>query len=293
MAIITKLNDVLCANISKIDDVLKSNVLYFDENTFCPTPTPTPTTQVGTPTPTPTVTPTNTITPTKTVTPSVTPTNTITPTKTVTPSVTPTNTITPTKTVTPSVTPTSTIRETNTPTRTLTPTPTSTMVTVTQTSTPPSVTPTPTPTPATCLEGHVPKDTDYEYKDCCYPYLQISGNSGPATEGLFVCFNTTGYRSASVTPVSPIAACDIDVLTTCCEIDLAYSDIDAADACYNTKETYYISIPCKSNSCILDYALGIYTDASCETLAPDGYYSDWTNTGTVSSGSFTFNGATC
>ena len=88
MAIITKLNDVLCVNISKIDDVLKSNVKYFDENTFCPTPTPTPTTPVGTPTPTVTKTPTNT--PTNTQTPTNTPTNTVTPTNTPTPTVTPT-----------------------------------------------------------------------------------------------------------------------------------------------------------------------------------------------------------
>ena len=120
MAIISKLNDVLCVNISKIDDVLKSNAKFFDDNTFCPTPTPTPTTPVGTPTPTPT--------------------------KTLTP--TPTNTPTLTKTLTP--TPTRTLTPTPTPTRTLTPTPTAT----TAGSTP---TPTPTPTetsvctPACCL----------------------------------------------------------------------------------------------------------------------------------------------
>ncbi len=89
MAIITKLNDVLCVNISKIDDVLKTNVKYFDENTFCPTPTPTPTTEVGTPTPTPT----RTLTPTPTNTQTPTPTRTLTPT--------PTNTQTPTPTPTP------------------------------------------------------------------------------------------------------------------------------------------------------------------------------------------------
>jgi hypothetical protein len=172
-----------------------------------------------------------------------------------------------------------------------TPTPTPTP-TITPTSTPPSVTPTPTPTPATCVVGHIPKDTDYEYKDCCYPYLQISGNSGPATEGLDVCFDTTGYR-LNVTAVSPTVVCNTNILTTCCEIELAYSDIDAESACYATKETYYISIACKVNACIFDYALGIYTDDSCETLAPDGYYSDWTNGGTVSGGVFTFNGATC
>jgi hypothetical protein len=72
---------------------------------------------------------------------------------------------------------------------------------------------------------------------------------------------------------------------------LAYSEVDSYYACFNTKETYYISIPCKSAACLLDFALGIYTDVSCTTLAPDGYYSDWTNYGTVSSGSFIFNGS--
>ena len=96
MAIITKLNDVLCVNISKIDNVLKTNVKYFDNNTFFPTPTPTPTTPVGTPTPTPTITLTNTPTLTRTLTP--TPTNTPTLTQTLTPTLTPTNTPTLTST---------------------------------------------------------------------------------------------------------------------------------------------------------------------------------------------------
>jgi hypothetical protein len=117
MAIITKLNDVLCVNISKIDDVLKTNVKYFDENTFCPTPTPTPTTAVGTPTPTPT----RTLTPTPTRTPTNTPT--LTRTLTPTPTRTPTNTPTLTRTLTPTPT-SSTIKETLTPTPTPTPTPT-------------------------------------------------------------------------------------------------------------------------------------------------------------------------
>ena len=93
MAIITKLNDVLCVNISKIDDVLKTNVKYFDENTFCPTPTPTPTTPVGTPTPTPTITLTNTPTLTQTLTQTLTPTPTPTSTQAgSTPTPTPTST---------------------------------------------------------------------------------------------------------------------------------------------------------------------------------------------------------
>ena len=62
-------------------------------------------------------------------------------------------------------------------------------------------------------------------------------------------------------------------------------------ACMATQSTYYISVPCKTNGCILDFALGIYTDISCTTLAPDGYYSDWTNYGTVSSGIFSFSGS--
>jgi hypothetical protein len=72
MGTITKLNNVLCANISKVDNVLKANASKWDDNTFCPTPTPT--TSVGTPTPTPT--PTNTpagATPSPTPTPTVTP----------------------------------------------------------------------------------------------------------------------------------------------------------------------------------------------------------------------------
>ena len=98
MGTITKLNNVLCANISKVDNVLKSNASKWDDNTFCPaTPTPTPTpTLTQTPTRTLTPTPTQTSTPAS-VTPSVTPTPTVTPTSTP-PSVTPTPTPTPTPT---------------------------------------------------------------------------------------------------------------------------------------------------------------------------------------------------
>ena len=60
MGTVTKLNDVLCANISKVDDILKANASKWDDNTFCPggspTPTPTPTSTPVTPTPTPTPT---------------------------------------------------------------------------------------------------------------------------------------------------------------------------------------------------------------------------------------------
>lgn len=69
MGTISKVNDILCANISKIDDVLKANAAKFDDNIFCPvTPTPTPT-PGGSATPTPTVTFTPTVTPT--VTPTI------------------------------------------------------------------------------------------------------------------------------------------------------------------------------------------------------------------------------
>jgi hypothetical protein len=54
MGTITKLNDILCANISKVDDVLKANASKWDDNTFCPDSSPTPT---PTPEPTPTPTP--------------------------------------------------------------------------------------------------------------------------------------------------------------------------------------------------------------------------------------------
>ena len=266
MAIITKLNDVLCVNISKIDDVLKSNVLYFDENTFCPTPTPTPTTPVGTPTPTPT----QTLTPT--------PTNTPTLTRTLTP--TPTNTPTLTRTLTPTPTNTPTL------TRTLTPTPTTTMVTVTQTPTP---TPTPTVTQeSNCIEGTIPKATNYEYKDCCYPYGQIIGTTGDV--GITVCFDPHGTK-VNVTTVSPTVNCDTSLLTSCCEILLGYDLTDSMTACGAEQTPYHISSPCLALLCRLDAAFAIYTDNSCTTLAPDGYYSDGSNVGIQSGGVFTFNGS--
>jgi hypothetical protein len=188
-----------------------------------------------------------------------------------TPTPTPTPTITPTNTVTPSVTPSVTPTKTNTPTNTTTPTPT------------------PTPTPATCIEGIIPKDTDYEYKDCCYPYLQISGNSGPGDEGLTVCFDPIGF-TYNVTTVSPEVICETSVLTSCCEIELGYNNIDATDACNATLETYYMSNPCLANHCSFEEALAIYTAEGCKTPADDGYYSDGTSYGSQSGGVFTFYG---
>jgi hypothetical protein len=35
MGTVTKLNDVLCVNISKVDDILKANASKWDDNTFC------------------------------------------------------------------------------------------------------------------------------------------------------------------------------------------------------------------------------------------------------------------
>ena len=166
-----------------------------------------------------------------------------------------------------------------------TPTPTPTP-TITPTSTPPSVTP--TPTPATCIQGTIPKDVNYEYKDCCYPYGQITGTSGGA--GLTVCFNTTGYR-LNVTAVEPTEVCDTSLLTSCCEIELGYNAVEPTDACNATLETYYISDPCLVTTCRLDAAFAVYTDDSCTTLADDGYYSDGSNYGTQSGGVFTFNGS--
>ena len=170
-----------------------------------------------------------------------------------------------------------------------TPTPTPTP-TITPTSTPPSVTPTPTPTPATCLVGHIPKETNYEYKDCCYPYGQITGTTGSESTGYTVCYDATGYK-VNVTPVSPTVVCDEVLITTCCEIQLSYDINDPLVACGASPSTYYISIPCKSNGCILDYALGIYTDEYCTTLADDGVYSDGTNYGQQTGGVFSFLGS--
>jgi len=190
MAIITKLNNVLCANISKVDNVLKANAYKWDDNTFCPTPTPTPTTPVGTPTPTPT--------------------------KTVTP--TPTNTPTLTQTLTPTNTPTLT--------RTLTPTPTNTP-TLTQTLTP-------TPTPTSTQAGSTPTPT---------------------------------LTPTSTTVCSP----------GCCEAELWYGR-DCSAACGKENfDLFFLSIPCETDPCTLANATGIFINASCDTKAGLGYYSDGTD----------------
>ena len=144
MGTVSKLNDVLCANISKVNDVLKANASKFDDNTFCPvSPTPTPT---------PTQSPGATATPT------------------------------PTVTVTPTITPT--------------------------------ITPTPTPTPTIpCAPG------------CCYRELCLGG--------------------------------------------------DCVDACScNNVKGVYLSIPCKTDPCTLDFATGIYDDDLCTVPSPPGFYSD-------------------
>jgi hypothetical protein len=211
-----------------------------------------------------------------------------TPTPTVTTTLTPTLTLTPTPTVTPTNTPTLTPTKTPTPTLTstpgLTPTPTNT---VTPTGTPVSITPTPTPTLANCIEGIIPKATEFSYRDCCYPYLQITGTSGPSTTGYTVCYNPT-YNTLNVTPVSPQVICDTSVLTSCCEVQLGYNDI-FLDPCGAPQSTYYISIPCLEN-CDLKFAYAIYTDDSCTTLAVDGYYSDGISYGLQSGGIFSIQG---
>lgn len=136
MGTVTKLNDVLCVNISKVDDILKANASKWDDNTFCPAGSPTPT-------PTPTQSPAN-----------------------------------------------------------VTPTPT------------PTMTPTPTATP--CAPG-------------------------------------------------------------CCPVELCVGD-DCSIACTcRTPLTYYISIACSTDPCIMANALGIYVDDRCGTPAGFGYYSDGTD----------------
>jgi hypothetical protein len=247
MAIISKLNDVSCVYISKIDDVLKSNVLYFDDNTFCPqptrTPTPTPTT-TRTPTPTPTQTPTNT--PTQTVTPTVTPT------------VSPTIPVTPTPTETPANTPTPTVTQTQAGFR--------------------------------CVEGHIPKDTEYSYYSCCYPFGQETGTSGNESTGYTVCYYPYP-GSTGVTLSSPQVICDTSEIIICCEIQLGYSQIIPDPPCdVGPLETFYISSACDNYDCDLYGALAIYTDEYCTVLAEDGQYSDGTSYGSVVGGVFTFGG---
>ena len=158
MGIITKLNDVLCVNISKVDDKLKSGIRYYDDNTFCPTPTPTPSPTPTKPPGTPTRTPTPTVTATRTLTP--TPTPTVTATRTLTP--TPTPTVTATRTLTPTQTPTLTATRTLTPTQTPTLTATRTL-TPTQTPTL-TATSTPTPTPSSASSSDI-----YNATLCCDP----------------------------------------------------------------------------------------------------------------------------
>jgi len=171
-----------------------------------------------------------------------------------------------------------------------TPTPTPTP-TITPTSTPPSVTPTPTPTQANikCARGHIPKETVYSYTSCCYPYGQISGTSGPDTDGYDVCYFPFS-ASTGVTLSSPVVVCETSGLTSCCEILLGYDINDQLNACSATQATYYISNPCLTNSCRLPQASAIYTDDSCTTLADDGVYSDGTDYGTQSGGVFTYVG---
>jgi len=225
MAIITKLNNVLCVNISKIDDVLKSNAKFFDDNTFCPQTTPTPTpTKTQTPTPTPTRTPAS---------------------------------VTPTPTATPANTPT----------------------------------PTPTATPAgqKCIEGTIPKETNYSYYSCCYPYGQITGTTGSVGET--VCYFPFS-ASTNVTAVSPEVQCEISALTRCCHIYLSYAQIEPFNPCDmgGIVGQYYISAPCLETLCDLTVALAIYEDDSCTTVAPDGHYTDGIGYASISGGNYTYGG---
>ena len=135
-----------------------------------------------------------------------------------------------------------------------------------------------------CIEGNIDTFTNYSYKDCCYPYAQITGNTGG--DKLNICFDTTGYRSG-VQAVSPTVVCQYSALTSCCEIQLGYEEI-FVDPCAAVQSTYYISTSCLATSCDLSGAFAIYTDEYCTAIADDGYYSDGISYGTQSSGVFTF-----
>ena len=190
---------------------------------------------------------------------------------------------------TPTPTPTKTQTPTPTPTRTpasVTPTPT-----ITPTSTPPSVTPTPTPTQfaTKCMGGHIPKDTVYSYVSCCYPFGYITGTSGPDTDGYDVCYFP---YSASTGVTSTYVECEISALTKCCQITMSYTELEPFPPCDmgGTGVQYYISAPCLETLCDLTVALAIYSDDSCTTVAPDGYYTDGIGYATISGGNYTYGG---
>jgi hypothetical protein len=71
---------------------------------------------------------------------------------------------------------------------------------------------------------------------------------------------------------------------------LSYLQLYVPNICLEIQTPYNISVPCTTNSCRLEIAFAIYTDQSCTTLAPDGYYSDGINYGSQAGGAFTFNG---
>jgi hypothetical protein len=186
-----------------------------------------------------------------------------------------------------------------------TPTPTQTSVTPTPTptQTPASVTPTPTETPANtptptptatragqkCIKGTIPKDTEYSYGSCCYPYGQITGTTGAVAET--VCYEPFAPNT-NVTAVSPEEQCEISALTRCCEIHMSYTELFPFDPCDmgGTAVDYYISAPCGETLCDLTVALAIYEDDSCTTVAPDGYYTDGIGYASINGGSYTYGG---
>ena len=181
---------------------------------------------------------------------------------------------------------------TPTPTPTITPTSTPASVTQTPTATPANTpTPTPTATPAgqKCIEGTIPKETVYSYYSCCYPYGEITGTTGSLGET--VCYFPFS-ATTNVTAVSPEVQCESSALTKCCQISLSYTELQPLNPCDmgGTEVQYYISAPCLETLCDLTVALAIYSDDSCTTVAPDGYYTDGIGYASISGGSYTYGG---
>jgi hypothetical protein len=89
------------------------------------------------------------------------------------------------------------------------------------------------------------------------------------------CPEVTPTPTPGPTPTpSPTPTCD----PGCCYVELCYSPDGCRDACpCNNIRPYYLSIPCKTDPCLLSIATGIFNDDVCSDPAPDGYYSDGTD----------------
>ena len=97
---------------------------------------------------------------------------------------------------------------------------------------------------------------------------------------------TPGGASPTPTPTPTITPSPC--APGCCPVELCVGD-DCSLACTcRTPLTYYISIACSTDPCVMSNALGIYVDNRCGIPAGAGYYSDgndcyyWDGTSSIS-----------